>query len=140
HYTENNSELQDGELVLIDAGAEFQGYAADITRTFPVNGRFSEPQKSLYQLVLNAQLAAFELIKPGNTLAQASDQVLRVMTQGLIELGILQGELEQNIEDKTCRQYFMHGLGHWLGLDVHDVGDYKVDEQDRPFEAGMVLT
>lgn len=140
HYTHNSSELIDGDLVLIDAGAEFQGYAADITRTFPVNGRFSEPQKALYELVLSAQLAAFALIKPGNTLAQASDKAISVITQGLIELGILQGDLNENIEQQTYRQYFMHGLGHWLGLDVHDVGDYKVAGQDRPFEPGMVLT
>ncbi|WP_416307739.1 Xaa-Pro aminopeptidase [Neptunicella sp. SCSIO 80796] len=140
HYTENNDELADGELVLIDAGAEYQGYAADITRTFPVNGRFSEPQKALYELVLKAQSAAFDMIRPGNTLAQASDQVVEIITRGLIDLGILQGELRQNIEDKSYRQYFMHGLGHWLGLDVHDVGDYKIAQQDRPFKPGMVLT
>ncbi len=140
HYTENNCQLQDGDLVLIDAGAELAGYAADITRTFPVNGTFSAPQKQLYQLVLDAQLASFYLFKPGNTLKMATDCAIEVITQGLIDLGLLTGSLEENIENQTYRDYFMHGLGHWLGLDVHDVGDYKIDGQDRPLMAGMVLT
>ncbi|GAB2702285.1 Xaa-Pro aminopeptidase [Aliiglaciecola sp. 3_MG-2023] len=140
HYTENNCELQDNTLVLIDAGAELQGYAADITRTFPVNGRFTEPQKALYQLVLDAQLASFALFKPGSTFKAASDKAIEVLTAGLIELGLLSGELEDNIEQQHYRQFFMHGLGHWLGLDVHDVGNYKVAGADREFEPGMVLT
>lgn len=140
HYTENASELKDGDLVLIDAGAEYFGYAADITRTFPVSGQFSPEQKMLYQLVLDAQIAAFDLIKPGTTLKQATERASEVITQGLIELGLLEGELEENLQGQTYRQFFMHGLGHWLGLDVHDVGEYKVDGQERPFEAGMVLT
>ena len=144
HYTENSDRLTKGDLVLIDAGAELYGYAADITRTFPVSGRFSEPQAKLYQLVLDAQLAALEAIKPGNTLVQATDISVKVITQGLIDLGILSGELAQNIQDKTYREFFMHGLGHWLGLDVHDVGDYKIKTADatvdRPLAAGMVLT
>ncbi|WP_299084565.1 Xaa-Pro aminopeptidase [uncultured Paraglaciecola sp.] len=140
HYTENNQELKDGDLVLIDAGCEWQGYASDITRTFPVSGQFSVAQKQLYQLVLDAQLAAFEVIKPNNTIAQASETAIAVITQGLLELGILQGELADNIERLTYREFYMHGLSHWLGLDVHDVGHYKVDGQDRPLLAGMVLT
>ncbi|GAB3018566.1 Xaa-Pro aminopeptidase [Bowmanella dokdonensis] len=140
HYTQNSDELRDGDLVLIDAGAELQGYAADITRTFPVSGRFSQEQATLYQLVLDAQLAAFEHIRPRDTLAMATDAAARVICAGLLKLGILSGTLEQNLEQKAYRQYFMHGLGHWLGLDVHDVGDYKLDGQDRPFEPGMVLT
>ncbi|WP_342804991.1 Xaa-Pro aminopeptidase [Alteromonas sp. M12] len=140
HYTENNCELQDNTLVLIDAGAELQGYAADITRTFPVNGRFSEPQKALYQLVLDAQLASFALFKPGSTFKAASDKAIEVLTRGLIELGLLSGDLEDNIEQQNYRQFFMHGLGHWLGLDVHDVGNYKVAGADREFEPGMVMT
>lgn len=140
HYTENNQALHTGDLILIDAGCELQGYAADITRTFPVSGQFSQPQKQLYQLVLDAQLAAFEYIKPNNTIKQATDVAVKVITQGLIDLGILQGELADNIEQQTYRQFFMHGLGHWLGLDVHDVGIYKIDGQDRPLKAGMVLT
>ncbi|MCC2616498.1 Xaa-Pro aminopeptidase [Aestuariibacter halophilus] len=140
HYTENSDALTDGDLVLIDAGAELAGYAADITRTFPVNGRFSPEQKALYQWVLDAQLASMALLKPGNTLKQATDKAIEVLTTGLIELGLLHGDVQDNIGRQTYRQFFMHGLGHWLGLDVHDVGAYKVDGQDRPLQAGMVLT
>jgi Xaa-Pro aminopeptidase len=140
HYTENNQGLNAGDLVLVDAGCEWQGYASDITRTFPVSGAFSSEQKQLYQLVLNAQLAAFDAIKPNNTIRQASDVAIAVITQGLIVLGILKGELDDNIERQTYRQFYMHGLSHWLGLDVHDVGNYKIDGQDRPLKIGMVLT
>lgn len=140
HYTENNQGLKAGDLVLIDAGCEWQGYASDITRTFPVSGAFSNEQKQLYELVLNAQLAAFDVIKPDNTIKQASDVVIAVITQGLIDLGILKGKLTDNIERQTYRQFYMHGLSHWLGLDVHDVGNYKIDGQDRPLKTGMVLT
>jgi Xaa-Pro aminopeptidase len=140
HYTENNQGLNAGDLVLIDAGCEWQGYASDITRTFPVSGAFSSEQKQLYQLVLNAQLAAFDVIKPNNTIRHASDVAIAVITQGLIDLGILKGELADNIERQTYRQFYMHGLSHWLGLDVHDVGNYKIDGQDRPLKTGMVLT
>ncbi|MCF2948393.1 Xaa-Pro aminopeptidase [Paraglaciecola aquimarina] len=140
HYTENNQPLKAGDLVLIDAGCELQGYAADITRTFPVSGKFNPVQAQLYQIVLDAQLAAFEWVKPGNTIKQATDVAVEIITQGLIDLGILQGQLAENIEQQTYRQYFMHGLGHWLGLDVHDVGTYKIDGQDRPLKPGMVLT
>ncbi|MFT4937385.1 MAG: Xaa-Pro aminopeptidase [Paraglaciecola sp.] len=140
HYTENSDELKNGDLVLIDAGCELQGYAADITRTFPVSGRFSTAQKQLYQLVLDSQLAAFELIKPGSNIKLASDRAIEVITEGLIELGILQGDLADNITQQKYREFFMHGLSHWLGLDVHDVGNYKIDGRERPFEAGMVLT
>ena len=140
HYTENNQDLKFGDLVLIDAGCEWQGYASDITRTFPVSGTFSTEQKQLYQLVLNAQVAAFDMIKPNNTIKQASDVAIAVITQGLIDLGILKGELANNIEQQTYRKFYMHGLSHWLGLDVHDVGHYKMDGQDRPLKPGMVLT
>jgi Xaa-Pro aminopeptidase len=140
HYTEDNQELKSGDLVLIDAGCEWQGYASDITRTFPVSGQFSPQQKQLYQLVLDAQLAAFEVIKPNNTIKQASDAAIAVITQGLIDLDILKGELADNIEQQTYREFYMHGLSHWLGLDVHDVGNYKIDGQDRPLKPGMVLT
>ncbi|GGD49832.1 Xaa-Pro aminopeptidase [Lacimicrobium alkaliphilum] len=140
HYTENQDELKAGNLVLIDAGAELMGYAADITRTFPVSGAFSEPQALLYQLVLDAQLAAFEQIKPGSTLICAMEEAVLVITRGLLKLGVLQGSLEANLAEKTYRQYFMHGLGHWLGLDVHDVGEYRVEGEDRPLQPGMVLT
>ena len=140
HYTENNQQLKDGDLVLIDAGCEWQGYASDITRTFPISGIFSAPQKQLYQLVLDAQIAAFDVIKPGNTIKQASDVAIAVITQGLIDLNILKGSLADNIEQQTYRGFYMHGLSHWLGLDVHDVGIYKIDGQDRPLKPGMVLT
>ncbi|MFT2090242.1 Xaa-Pro aminopeptidase [Paraglaciecola sp. 2405UD69-4] len=140
HYTENNQALRQGDLVLIDAGCELQGYAADITRTFPVSGTFSKEQRQLYEIVLEAQLQAFTLIKPNNTIQQANDLVKEVITQGLIDLGILKGELAENIEQQTYREYYMHGLSHWLGLDVHDVGHHKVDGQDRALKPGMVLT
>jgi Xaa-Pro aminopeptidase len=140
HYTDNNQRLHDGDLVLIDAGCELQGYAADITRTFPVSGQFSPAQKQLYQLVLDAQLAAFEHVKPGSTFTQVSDAAIKVLTQGLIDLGLLSGSLAFNLDKQLYRNFFMHGIGHWLGLDVHDVGHYKIAGQDRPLQAGMVLT
>ncbi len=140
HYTENSAELADGALVLIDAGAELEGYAADITRTFPVNGKFSEAQRAIYDLVLKAQLASLELYQPGNTLQAAADVAIEVITMGLMELGILNGTLEENIELKTYREYYMHGLGHYLGLDVHDVGNYKENGKDIALQPGMVLT
>ncbi|WP_026377371.1 Xaa-Pro aminopeptidase [Aestuariibacter salexigens] len=140
HYTENSQVCQDGDLILIDSGAEYIGYAADITRTFPVNGRFSDTQATLYQLVLDAQTVALSHLKPGNTIQQAMDACVDVITNGLIELGLLSGSLQENLEQKSWRAFFMHGLGHWLGLDVHDVGHYKVNGEDRPLQPGMVLT
>ncbi|TQF66861.1 Xaa-Pro aminopeptidase [Pseudoalteromonas luteoviolacea] len=140
HYTENSDVLKHGDLILIDSGCELEGYAADITRTFPVSGQYSDAQKDIYNLVLKAQLAAFDEVKPGGTLVQANNVVMRVLTEGLVELGILAGTVDELIEAQACKAFYMHGLGHWLGLDVHDVGEYKLDEADRPFEAGMVLT
>lgn len=140
HYTENQDQLTDGDLVLIDAGGELHGYAADITRTFPVSGKFTQEQAQLYQLVLDAQLASFTLLKPGSTLKQATDLAIEVIVSGLIDLGLLKGSVADNIEKLTYRAFFMHGLSHWLGLDVHDVGRYKIDGQDRPLQAGMVIT
>ncbi len=177
HYIENNAVLQAGDLVLIDAGSEYQGYASDITRTFPVNGIFSEPQRQLYQIVLNAQKAAIDQAIPGNTWNQPHEAAVRVIVAGLLEIGLLSGDLdtileqerkkeaekveehkiksrrarhndeqfkEEGTEDKekepSYKQFFMHKTGHWLGLDVHDVGDYKVDDQWRLLEAGMVMT
>jgi Xaa-Pro aminopeptidase len=140
HYTENADELSSGDLVLIDAGCELEGYAADITRTFPVNGKFSPAQKKLYQLVLDSQQAALAQLKPGNTISQAMQACVRVLVEGLVELGILSGTVKSNIEKETWRKYFMHGLGHWIGLDVHDVGIYKINGMDRPLEVGMVMT
>jgi Xaa-Pro aminopeptidase len=140
HYTENSDEIQDGDLVLIDAGCELQGYAADITRTFPANGKFSAPQKALYQLVLDAQLAALAELGPGNTIAQGMKACIAVICHGLVELGILKGKVDTLIEQEAWRPYFMHGLGHYLGLDVHDVGIYKQDGEDLPLEPGVVIT
>ncbi|MEY4589826.1 MAG: hypothetical protein RL497_1902, partial [Pseudomonadota bacterium] len=140
HYISNNCVLQEGDLVLIDAGCEYQGYAADITRTFPVSGRFSPAQRALYDLVLDAQLAAIAEVKPGNHWNQPHEAAVRVLTAGLVRLGLLQGELDALIEAQAYRPFYMHRTGHWLGMDVHDVGDYKVDGQWRLFEAGMALT
>ena len=139
HYTENDRPLNDGDLVLIDAGCEFAMYAGDITRTFPVNGKFSQPQREIYDLVLKAQKRAIELLVPGNSIKQANDEVVRIKTQGLVDLGILKGDVDTLIEQQAYRQFYMHGLGHWLGLDVHDVGSYGQDKQ-RILEIGMVIT
>ena len=140
HYTDNHSKLKSGDLLLIDAGAECNHYAADITRTFPVSGEFSPPQKQLYQLVLDAQLAAIEKIKPGLAWNLAHEVAVEILTTGLVELGLLKGKISQLIEDETYKQFYMHRIGHWLGMDVHDVGDYKVNDEWRILEAGMVLT
>ena len=139
HYTENDRPLNDGDLVLIDAGCEFAMYAGDITRTFPVNGKFTQPQREIYELVLKAQKRAIELLVPGNSIKQANDEVIRIKTQGLVDLGILKGDVDTLIEQQAYQQFYMHGLGHWLGLDVHDVGSYGQDKQ-RILEIGMVIT
>ena len=140
HYTNIDQVLQDGELVLIDAGCELDYYAADITRTFPVNGRFSEPQKTIYEIVLAAHQAALACIKPGAVFTDMQDAAVKVITQGLIDIGLLTGELDKNIEDQTYCKYYMHNIGHWLGMDVHDVGMYKLNGESRPLIAGMVTT
>jgi Xaa-Pro aminopeptidase len=140
HYNENNQALKDGDLLLIDAGCEFQGYASDITRTFPVSGRFSPEQKAIYELVLKAQLAAIEEVRPGKHWNDPHDTTVRVLTAGLVELGLLQGAVDQLIDGGAYRDFYMHRTGHWLGLDVHDVGDYKIDGKWRQLEPGMVMT
>ena len=140
HYVDNNDELKNGDMLLIDAGCEFDYYASDITRTYPVNGKFSKAQAELYQLVLDAQLAAIEQVKPGNHWNQPHDAAVKTITRGLLRLGILKGTLANAIKKETYRKYYMHRTGHWLGMDVHDVGDYKVDGQWRELEPGMVLT
>jgi Xaa-Pro aminopeptidase len=140
HYTENKDALRNGDLLLIDAGAECDHYAADITRTFPVSGRFTEPQKQLYQLVLDAQAAALEQIRPGLPWNAAHEAAVETLTKGLVELGILKGKVRKLIKDEKYKPFFMHRIGHWLGMDVHDVGDYKVDQEWRLLEPGMVLT
>ncbi|MDA8944187.1 Xaa-Pro aminopeptidase [Porticoccaceae bacterium] len=140
HYIENQSALKSGDLVLIDAGCEYQNYAADITRTFPVNGKFSTAQAAIYDVVLAAQTAAINYISPGVTYDQANKATIEVITQGLVELGILSGDVEQLITEGAYREFYMHSVSHWLGMDVHDVGDYKINNQWRVYEAGMLLT
>lgn len=143
HYTNNDQKLHADDLLLIDAGGELGGYAADITRTFPVSGKFSAPQKALYQLVLDTKSAVIDAIKPGATFAQLNELANQYLTKGLVQLGILVGDLDVLIDEKACKKYFIHGLGHWLGLDVHDVGDYHINDkkqQLRKFLPGMVLT
>ena len=140
HYTENTDEIADGDLLLIDAGAEYEGYASDITRTFPANGKFSKAQRQAYELVLKAQLAAIEQVKPGNHWNDPHDAAVRVLTEGMVELGILKGDVDELIKDHVYTKYYMHRTGHWIGMDVHDVGDYKVDNDWRMLEPGMVLT
>ncbi|NOT84218.1 MAG: M24 family metallopeptidase [Methylococcaceae bacterium] len=140
HYTENKDKLKAGDLILIDAGGECDHYAADITRTFPVSGKFSEPQALLYQLVLNAQLAAIEQIQPGLAWNMAHDAAVQIITKGLVELGLLKGRVAKLIKDEKYKPFFMHRIGHWLGMDVHDVGSYKINNEWRILEPGMVLT
>ncbi|WP_312227870.1 Xaa-Pro aminopeptidase [Pseudescherichia sp.] len=139
HYTENESELRDGELVLIDAGCEYQGYAGDITRTFPINGKFTPAQREIYDIVLASLDAALTLFRPGTSIQEVTGEVVRIMITGLVKLDILKGDVDQLITDNAHRAFFMHGLSHWLGLDVHDVGVYGPD-RSRPLEPGMVLT
>jgi len=140
HYTENDAELNDGELLLIDAGAELDCYASDITRTFPVNGKFNTEQKIIYEIVLRAQLAAIKKVKPGNHWNQPHEAAVKELTKGLLENKLLKGDLQTNIKNNSYQKYYMHRTGHWLGLDVHDVGDYKVGGKWRKLEPGMVLT
>ncbi|MDB2533732.1 Xaa-Pro aminopeptidase [Porticoccaceae bacterium] len=140
HYIENRDKLRSGDLVLIDAGCEYQDYAADISRTFPVNGKFSPEQAAIYDIVLASQVAATELIAPGLEYNLANDATVRVITQGLVDLKILQGEVEDLIARGAHRDFYMHNAGHWLGMDVHDVGDYKIDNHWRIYEPGMALT
>jgi Xaa-Pro aminopeptidase len=140
HYIENDQALQDGDLVLIDAGCELDHYAGDITRTFPVNGCFNPEQKAIYQLVLKAQKACIALAKPGVLWDEVHQESIKVLTQGLIDLGLLKGSLDEQIDAGGYRDFYMHRIGHWLGMDVHDVGDYKVDGEWRPLQPGMVMT
>jgi Xaa-Pro aminopeptidase len=140
HYTENQDKLKAKEMLLIDAGGEYQGYAADITRTFPINGKFTRAQKKLYQLVLDAQLAAIETIKPGSNWSKPHHAAVEVLTEGMIKLGLLKGRLSTLIKKQAYLKYYMHKTGHWLGLDVHDVGDYRIGGHPRALEAGMVMT
>ena len=140
HYGDNNQPLRDGDLLLIDAGCEHQYYASDITRTIPVNGRYSPAQRAVYEVVLAAQHAAIAKVKPGNHWNEPHDAAVRAITQGLVRIGLLKGPLASLIKDGAYKKFFMHRTGHWLGIDVHDVGDYKVGDEWRVFEPGMVLT
>ncbi len=140
HYVDNSAPLQDGDLVLIDAGCELDYYASDITRTFPVNGRFTPEQRAIYDIVHEAQLAAIAKTCVGNQWNDPHDAAVRVITRGLKKLGLLEGSLAQLVRDEAYREFFMHRTGHWIGMDVHDVGDYKVGEEWRMLEAGMVTT
>lgn len=140
HYTDNNKPLRQGDLVLIDAGGEYENYAADITRTFPVNGKFSLEQKSIYELVLKAQKAGIAAVKPGLPWNEIQQIMLHVLIEGLCELGILQGNVDELLAKEAYKPFYMHNSGHWLGLDVHDIGLYKINGEWRPLEPGMVLT
>lgn len=140
HYNDNNKLIEKDQIVLIDAGCEYQNYASDITRTFPANGRFSPEQKAIYDIVLEAQLAGIAAVFPGGLWSEPQDAIVKIITAGLIDLGILKGSLDELIETEAYTAFYMHRSGHWLGLDVHDVGRYKVNGKWRPFESGMVLT
>ena len=140
HYTQNDGRIADGDLVLIDAGAEFGHYSADITRTFPAGGRFTTPQRALYDLVLSAQRAALDLCRPGPSLKDQHDRASAVLAEGLVELGLLPGPAEEATRMHHYREFFMHGTGHWLGVDVHDTGTYRLDGAPRPLEPGMAFT
>ena len=140
HYHANDRQMKDGDLLLIDAGCEFDYYASDITRTFPVNGRFTPEQRAVYEVVLEAQEAAFAAIKPGNHWNDPHDAAVRAITQGLVRIGLLKGRVPALIKEEAYKKFFMHRTGHWLGMDVHDVGDYKVGDEWRVLEPGMCLT
>ena len=140
HYIENSAQLKDGDLLLIDAGCELDGYASDITRTFPVNGKYTGEQKAIYELVLAAQTAAIEKVKPGNHWNDPHEAAVRIMVDGLLDLKLLKGKADDIIAKEEYRKFYMHRTGHWLGMDVHDVGDYKIDDIWRLLEPGLVLT
>ncbi|MCG8423455.1 MAG: Xaa-Pro aminopeptidase [Proteobacteria bacterium] len=140
HYTENSCTLGENELVLIDAGCEYQSYTADITRTFPASGRFSEAQRRVYEIVLETQKSAIEMTRPGITIDDIHKHCVENLTAGMIALGLLEGSVEERIEDKTYKRFYMHRTSHWLGMDVHDVGAYTNDGTPRPLESGMIIT
>lgn len=140
HYVDNNAILNDGELLLIDAGAELEGYAADISRTFPINGKFTREQAEAYEWVLKANIEAIKQAKPGNPWTAPHDMAVKILTEGLVAMGILQGDVNALVEEEAYKPFYMHKTGHWLGLDVHDVGDYLLDREPRKLAVGMVLT
>jgi Xaa-Pro aminopeptidase len=140
HYINNDGELRDGELLLVDAGAEYKGYASDITRTFPINGRFSKAQREIYDLVLETQMSCVEMVRPGTTHDELKAHSVEMLTEGMVKLGLLKGEPAELIKEEKYKQFYMHGLGHMLGIDVHDVGRYYYDQESRALEAGVVMT
>ena len=140
HYDSNDAEVKDGDLILIDAGCEYKYYASDITRTFPANGTFNPQQKAIYEIVLKAQEAAIEAVQPGAPWDAPHSVSVKVITQGIIKLGLIEGTLAKAIKTEAYRDFYMHRVGHWIGIDVHDVGDYKIDEKWRLLEPGMVTT
>jgi Xaa-Pro aminopeptidase len=140
HYINNDGELRDGDLLLIDAGAEYKGYASDITRTFPINGRYSEAQREIYDLVLETQMSCVEMVRPGITHDELKAHSVEMLTEGMVRLGLLKGKPADLIKEEKYKQFYMHGLGHLLGIDVHDVGIYYYDKQSRALEPGVVMT
>ncbi len=140
HYVENSCAIAEGDLVLIDAGCEYDYYTADVTRTWPASGRFTPAQRAVYDLVLLAQQGAIALARPGATIDQLHEHCVRTLTAGMIELGLLQGTVDERVADLTYKKFFMHGTSHWLGMDVHDVGAYTHGGTARPLEPGMVIT
>jgi Xaa-Pro aminopeptidase len=140
HYVDNDAELRDGDLLLIDAGAEYEGFASDITRTFPVSGRFTDAQRDIYQLVLDCQEECIRMVRPGVTLDEMHERSVEILTEGIVRLGLLKGEAAKLVEEGEYKKFYMHRLGHYLGMDVHDAGAYHVDGQPRPVGPGVVMT
>ncbi|HLM54848.1 MAG TPA: Xaa-Pro aminopeptidase [Pyrinomonadaceae bacterium] len=140
HYINNDAEIKPGDLLLVDAGAEYEGYASDITRTFPVAGRFTEPQREIYELVLDCQQQCIEMVAPGVTLEDMHKRSVEILTEGMVRLGLLQGDVQKLIEEEQYKKFYMHRLGHYLGMDVHDVGSYQQDGEPRAVEPGIVMT
>ncbi len=140
HYINNDGELHDGDLLLVDAGAEYKGYASDITRTYPINGRFSAAQREIYDLVLKAQMSCVQMVRPGVTHEQLKQHSIEVLTEGMVQLGLLEGKPEELIKEKKYENFYMHGLGHMIGIDVHDVGRYWYGQESRALEPGVIMT
>jgi Xaa-Pro aminopeptidase len=140
HYIDNKDQLQDGDLLLVDAGAEYQGYASDITRTFPINGKFTQAQRDIYDLVLKCQVSCVDMVRPGVRLEELKTHSIEILTEGMVELGLLKGDPKKLIAEKKYMQFYMHNLGHYLGIDVHDAGRYYFNGESRPAEVGMVMT
>jgi Xaa-Pro aminopeptidase len=140
HYITNQDTLRDGDLLLVDAGAEYLGYASDITRTFPINGKFTEAQRDIYDLVLKTQMSCIDMVRPGVRLEDLKTHSVEVLTEGMVKLGLLKGDPAKLIEEKKYMQFYMHNLGHFLGIDVHDAGRYYFNGESRPAEPGMVMT